>query len=134
MLRIFVITIGLFVWLPVQAVADEAADQIERAQLLRELLETRPSTQIEGGGMSLPGAKINAAPVPAVPDLVRRQQFEDSQWRSLLGSQQMQIHAPESQAIPQGQWRSQMFERDRQAEDLSTDILRRSREWTNGRR
>ena len=105
------------------AKADEAADQIERAQLLRELLEARPAPEV----FSLPGARIEVDPT-RTREAGRRQQFEDSQWRKLLGSQQMQIFAPPTQAIPESQWRSQTFERERRAEDLSADILRRSQE------
>ena len=103
--------------------ADEAADQIERARLLGELLETRPGPEVS----SLSGARIEPDPTRA-REVGRRQQFEDSQWRKLLGSQQMQTYAPPTQAIPESQWRSQTFERERRAEDLSADILRRSQE------
>lgn len=106
---------------------DDAADQIERARLLRELLETRPGPQSEAGTSVLPGAGIEAKRTRAA-EAGRRQQFEDSQWRKLLGSQQSQSYAPSTQAIPESQWRSQAFDRDRRAEDLSADILRRSRE------
>jgi len=91
-------------------------------------VETRPDLQPEHGAARLPGASIEAARAPS-RDTVRRQQFEDSQWRQLLGSQQMQIYTPSTQEIPQSQWRSQTFERDRAAEELSADILRRSREY-----
>ena len=116
------------------AMADESADQLERAQLLRELLESRPAPRANEGGASIPGAKINPMTVPAAPDGLRQQQFEDSQWRKLLGSQQMQSNAPATQSIPQTQWRSQVFDRDRAAEALSADILRRSQDWTGGHR
>ena len=111
--------------------ADEPADQIERAQLLRDLQDSRPAI-VFPDATNLPGARIDSGPI-RIYDGVRRQQLEDSQWRSLLGSQQSQINAPASQSIPQGQWRSQTLERDRQAQDLSADILQRSRQWTNGR-
>ena len=107
------------------AMADEPADQIERARLLRELLEAPLDPPSRHDLSSLPGARIG----PAHAGAVRTQQFEDSQWRKLLGSQQSQIHAPSSQAIPESQWRSQTFDRDRRAEELSADILRRSREY-----
>ena len=111
--------------------ADEAADQLERTRLLRDLLETRPGAQSELDTSGLPGAKIE--PVPArLPDGLRRQQFEDFQWRNLLGAQQGHIYAPTTQAIPESQWRSQTFDRDRRAQDLSADILRRSQEFLSG--
>ena len=110
------------------AYADEAADQIERARLLREFAETRPGPSAEGQAPGLPGASIRTERVPA-SEAGRRDQFDDAHWRSLLGSQQSQIFAPSSQAIPQSEWRSQTFDRDRRADDLSADILRRSREY-----
>ena len=112
------------------AKADVLADQIERAQLLRELLETRPPSQGEPEASVLPGASIGIGGDPARARAAsRRQQLEESQWRKLLGSQQMQNPAPSSQPIPETQWRSQVFERERRGEDLSTDILRQSRDY-----
>ncbi len=110
--------------------ADEPADQIERAQLLRDLLESRPSTD----GPALRGPRIESVRPPVPAEALHRQQLEEAQWRSLIGSQQVQINAPASQSISQGQWRGQILDRERQAQDLSADILRRSQEWTNGRR
>jgi hypothetical protein len=120
--------------LAMPASADESADQLERAQLLQELLESRPAPRSNDPGANIPGAQINPLPVPEPPDRLRQQQFDDSQWRKLLGSQQMQANAPATQSIPQAQWRSQMFERDRAAEALSADILRRSQGWPGGHR
>jgi len=111
--------------------ADDAADQLERARLLRDLLETRPGAQTASDTSILPGAKIELERT-RLPDGLRRQQFEDSQWRNLLGAQQGQIYAPTTQAIPESQWRSQSFDRDRRAQDLSADILRRSQEFLSG--
>ena len=107
--------------------ADEPADQLDRARLLRELLETRPDSRSGPDASSLPGARIEVDPT-RMREAGRRQQFEDTQWRKLLGNQQMQIFAPPTQAIPESQWRAQIFDRERRAEDLSTDILRRSQE------
>ena len=105
--------------------ADASADQIEQALLLRELSETRPSPE---SAQNLPGARIDAEPGQ------HRQQFEDSQWRKLLGAQQAQRFAPAEQANARSQWRSQTFERERSAQDLSADILRRSQQYlSNGR-
>jgi hypothetical protein len=104
---------------------DASADQIEQALLLRELVETRPSP---APAQNLPGARIEAEPGP------HRQQVEDSQWRNLLGAQQAQQFAPAEQANARSQWRSQSFERERSAQDLSANILSRSRQYlSNGR-
>jgi hypothetical protein len=108
------------------AQADETADQIERAQLLREL-DQRPLTSSQVVVRSLPGAGVTLTSPVTSTDSLRRQQFADTQWRQLVGSQQMQINALPSQAIPQTQWRAQVYQRESQAEELSADILRRSR-------
>ncbi|HEX7952726.1 MAG TPA: hypothetical protein VF523_06610 [Burkholderiales bacterium] len=121
------ISLMLLLLRAVPAQADTAAEQLERARLLRELLETRPDQQA-AETPSLAGARIDAAPIAAT-ERARRQQFEDAQWRALLGNQQAKIYAPASQAIPESQWRSQTFDRERRAQDLSADILRRSREY-----
>lgn len=108
------------------AQAEEIADQRERAQLLKELEQrdvTSPSVVVK----SLPGASVTIGTPANAADSLRRQQFADTQWRQLIGSQQMQTNSPPSQAIPQTQWRSQSFQRESQAEALSADILRRSR-------
>jgi hypothetical protein len=106
--------------------ADSTSEQLERAALLRELLETR-TTESGTPASALPGASIEADRARIV-ESGRRQQFEDSQWRKLLGNQQTHTFAPPSQAIPESQWRSQIFDRERQAQDLSADILRRSQD------
>ena len=105
-----------------------AAEQLERARLLRQLLETRPDDQPAPDIPRLAGARIEPASETAAAS-GRRQQFEDAQWRALLGDQQGKIHAPPTQAIPESQWRAQAFDRERRAQDLSADILRLSREF-----
>jgi hypothetical protein len=108
--------------------ADAPADQVERAQLLRDLLETRPPAQTDSDASVLPGANIET---DSAREASRRQQLEESQWRSLLGSQQMHHAVPPTQPLPETQWRSQGFERERRSENLSNDILRQSREYLN---
>jgi hypothetical protein len=111
------------------AQADETADQIERSQLLMELDQRAgPSPQVVV--KSLPGASVPITSPATSTESLRRQQFADTQWRQLIGSQQMQVNSPPSQAIPQTQWRAQAYQRDGQAEELSADILRRSRAAT----
>jgi hypothetical protein len=108
------------------AQAEETANQLERAQLLRDLDQrdvTSPSVVVK----SLPGARVTITAPAIATDSLRRQQFADTQWRQLLGNQQMQANAPPSQAIPQTQWRAQAYQRESQADELSADILRRSR-------
>jgi hypothetical protein len=110
--------------------ADAPADQIERAQLLRDLLETQPPAQADSDASILPGANIEMDSARA-REASRRQQLGESQWRSLLGSQQMHHAVPPAQPLPETQWRSQAFERERRSENLSNDILRQSREYLN---
>lgn len=149
----------------VTAWADEAADQLERARLLRDFHEAplRDSSSNAAKTPSLPPAALDKAPSPhaatpadrapsvvppVTPDKapsstaatmeterlraqesLRTQQLQDSQWRKLLGDQQMQLHQqPFPPNTSESQWRSQIFERDRQAQELSTDILRRSQQ------
>jgi hypothetical protein len=109
------------------ASANEAQDQLERAGLLREFLEPDQTPEPAAPGSSLPGASIEGSEAGT-----KRRQFEEAEWRKLLGSQQTQIHAPSTHAIPQSQWRLQNFDRERGAQELSADILRRSQEAVSG--
>ena len=116
---------GVLVW------ADEPADQLERARLLREFQEA-PSPEA-AKIPSLPAASIEMERLRATESL-RTQQLQDSQWRKLIGDQQMQLHQPSTGNGSESKWRAQTFERDRQAEDLSEDILRRDLEYRLGGR
>jgi hypothetical protein len=118
---------GLPVW------ADEPADQLERAKVLREFQEapTSASSSETAKTLSLPAATIEMERLRATDNL-RAQQFEDSQRRKLLGDQQLQLYQPSTAAVSQPQWRAQTLERDRQAQDLSADILRRDLEYRSG--
>jgi hypothetical protein len=120
---------GLAAW------ADEPADQLERARLLREFQEApSPASSSQAAKtQSLPAAAIEMESLRATESL-RTRQFEDSQWRKLIGDQQMQHHQPSAGNTSGSQWRAQTFERDRQAEELSADILRRDREYRSGAR
>ena len=111
--------------------ADEPADQLERARLLRELEEmSSPGAAVTINPASLPPATTDASRLRATENL-RSQQFKDSQWRKMIGEQQMQLQQPSVNASA-SQWRSQIVERDRQAQDLSADILRRDQEYRSG--
>mgnify|MGYP001187612703 CR=1 FL=1 len=124
----------------VPAWADESADQLERARLLRDFQEApaRASSSDAAKTPSLPAATLDKAPsLPAATlekerlrakDSFSTQQLQDSQWRKLIGDQQMQLHQAFTGNTSESQWRAQIFERDRQAQELSTDILRRSLE------
>jgi hypothetical protein len=124
---------ALFGGLPV--LADEPADQLERARLLREFQEApSPASSSDAAKTpSLPAAAIEMESLRAT-ESIRTRQLEESQWRKLIGDQQMQLHQPTTGKASESQWRAQTFERDRQAQDLSTDILRRDLEYRSGAR
>lgn len=123
----------LYGWFP--AWADEAGDQLERARLLREFQETPSPASALGTAKapSLPPATTEEMERQRTTESLRTRQFEDAQWRKLIGSQQMQLHQPATNSA-EPQWRAQSFERDRQAQDLSADILRRDQEYRSGLR
>jgi hypothetical protein len=118
---------GLLAW------ADEPADQLERARLLREFQEAPSPASSSEATPSLPAATIEMERLRATESL-RTRQLEESQWRKLIGDQQMQLHQPSTGKASESQWRAQTFERDRQAQDLSADILRRDLEYRAGSR
>ena len=122
---------ALYGWFPVWA--DEVGDQLERARLLREFQETPSPASALGTAKppSLPAATTEERERQRTTESLRTRQFEDAQWRKLIGSQQMQLHQPATNAA-ESQWRAQTFERDRQAQDLSADILRRDQEYRSG--
>ena len=113
----------------VPAWADESADQLERARLLRDFQEApaRASSSDAAKTPSLPAATLDKERLRA-KESFSTQQLQDSQRRKLIGDQQMQLHQPFTGNTSESQWRAQIFERDRQAQELSTDILRRSLE------
>ncbi len=113
--------------------ADEAADQLERARVLREVQEApsrMPVSEVSNQPV-LPAAALDRERLHAAESF-RMRQIEDAQWRNLIGAQQMQLHQPSNGAGPESQWRAQTFERERQAQDLSADILRRDLEYKWG--
>lgn len=121
---------ALFCSLP--AWADESADQLERARLLREFqAPARASSSDAAKTPSLPAATMEIEHLHAT-EVLRSRQLEDAQWRKLIGDQQMQLHKPSTGIASESQWRAQIFERDRQARDLSADILRRDLEYRLG--
>src|SRR5258706_4068936 len=128
--RVWVLA-ALYSWFP--AWADEAADQLERVRLLREFQETPSPAAALGTAKppSLHAATTEERERQRTTESIRTRQFEDAQWRKLIGSQQMQLHQPATNAA-ESQWRAQTFERDRQAQDLSADILRRDQEYRSG--
>ena len=88
--------------------ADEPADQLERARLLREFQEApAPAASSEVAKTPpLPAAAIEIERLRATQSL-RTRQFEDSQWRALIGDRQMQLNQPSTDKASESQWRAQ---------------------------
>ncbi|MBC8007469.1 MAG: hypothetical protein H7X76_05410 [Prolixibacteraceae bacterium] len=117
---------ALFSGLPTWA--DVPADQLERARLLREFQAPSPAASSEAANKSLPAAALKTQRLQAT-ERFRARQFEDAQWRKLIGDQQMHAHRSSPGAAAESQWRGQTFERDRQAQNLSAQILRGDLEY-----
>ncbi len=110
------------------ASADEAADQIERASLLRKLLEDAPPAR---AGESDPRLELPAARLEmeqqAAAERLHVERFQDGQWRQLLGSQRASAHR---QALaPPIPGPALAFEREQRARDLSIQIQRQDLEY-----
>ncbi len=103
--------------------ADIPADQVERAKLLRELLEDAPPASASPVPRELPGAKLDAE-VWANREKLQMQQFQDTGWRRLLGEQQAGGLRREMTGIPSAvaPARAMGFERDQRMRDLSMRI------------
>lgn len=103
--------------------ADVPADQVERARILRQLLEDAPPVAPRPAPAELPGAKLDAG-VLADREKLQMQQFQDSGWRRLLGEQQAGKLRQEMTGIPSTgvAARAMGFERDQRMRDLSMRI------------
>lgn len=116
--------------------AEVPADQAERAKLLRELLETTPPGVSRAPPRELPGAKLDAD-VLANREKLQMQQFQDGQWRRLLGEQQAGRIRQEMTGIPSAgvTGRAMGFERDQRMRDLSMRIQQQDLQYRlNGQR
>jgi hypothetical protein len=128
--------ISLVLSLACTAHAEVPADQAERAKLLRELLETKPPGVPRVAPRDLPGAKLDAD-VQANREKLQMQQFQDGQWRRLLGEQQAGRIRQEMTGIPSAgvQARAMGFERDQRMRDLSMRIQQQDLQYRlNGQR
>ena len=108
--------------------ADEAADRIERANLLRKLLEDGPPvrTGASDAGAELPAAKIEVQQ-QIDAERLQMERFQDGQWRQLLAFQRANAHRPDP--TPMQPKSLLVFERERQARDLSIQIQRQDLEY-----
>jgi len=106
------------------AYADVPAEQAERARLLRELLEDAPPVSPKPAASELPGARLDAE-VQANREKLKMQQFDDSQWRQMLGEQQAGKIRQDMTGIPSvsAPARAMGFERDQRMRGLSMRIL-----------
>ena len=108
--------------------ADEAADRIERANLLRKLLEDGPPVRT---GASVAGAELPAAKIEVQQQIdaerLQMERFQDGQWRQLLAFQRANAHRPDP--TPMQPKSLLVFERERQARDLSIQIQRQDLEY-----
>lgn len=113
--------------------ADEPADQIERANLLRKMLEDVPPAPVGEPSYraELPAAKLEREQHNAA-ERQRVEQFQDAQWRRLLGSQRSSAHRQEvAPSLPRS---SLAFERDQRGRDLHLQMQRQDFEYRQNNR
>jgi len=113
--------------------AHEAADHIERANLLRKLLEDAPPVS---AGESDPRAELPAARLEmeqqTAAERLQVERFRDGQWRRLLESQRASAHRQEpAPPLPRS---ALAFEREQRARDLSIEIQRQDLEYRQNNR
>jgi len=113
--------------------ADEAADHIERANLLRKFLEDITPVRV---GEPNPRAELPAARLEReqhnATERLRVEQFQDGQWRRLLESQRSSAHRQE--VAPTSPRSALTFEREQRARDLSIQIQRQDFEYRQNNR
>ncbi len=113
--------------------AEETADRIERANLLRKLLEDAPpvSAGESDSGNELPAARLENEQQSAAERL-QVERFKDGQWRQLLESQRASAHRQETAPpLPRS---ALAFEREQRARDLSIEIQRQDLQYRQNNR
>ena len=115
--------------------ADDSADHIERANLLRKLLEDVPPVRVgePNPRAELPAARLEREQHNAVEQL-RIEQFQDAQWRQLLESQRSSAHRQEPVSSPASPGSALSFEREQRARDLQIQIQRQDLQYRQNNR
>jgi hypothetical protein len=113
--------------------ADEAGDWIERANLLRKLLEDRPPVRAgeSDARAELPAARLEVDQ-QAAAERLQVERFQDGQWRRLLESQRVNANRPDP--MPQLPRAGLAFEREQRARDLAIQIQRQDLEFRQNNR
>jgi len=127
-MRLSIILLALLAIAAGPVSADEAAGRIERANLLRKLLEDGPPVRAgaPASGTELPAAKIEMQQQNEAERL-QVEQFQDGQWRQLLETQRANANRPDP--TPTQPRSPLVFEREQQARDLSIQIQRQDLEY-----
>ena len=118
------IAFALLAALAAAASAEEPADHIERANLLRKLNEDAPPTGAASRA-ELPAARLETQQQTA-SERLQAERFQDGQWRQLLESQRATAHR--ETLAPPARGPALTFERDQRARDLSIQIQRQDLE------
>jgi len=113
--------------------ADQAADHIERANLLRKFLEDAPPVRADESDprAELPAARLETEQQTGAERL-QIERFQDRQWRQLLETQRASAHRQE--AAPPLPRSALTFEREQRARDLSIQIQRQDLEYRQNNR
>jgi hypothetical protein len=108
--------------------ADEAGDRIERANLLRKLLEDGPPVRAgeSDSRAELPAARLEMDQ-QAAAERLQVERFQDGQWRQLLESQRANANRPDP--VPRLPGAALEFEREQRARDLAIQIQRQDLEF-----
>lgn len=113
--------------------ADEAGDRLERANLLRKMIEDGPAVRAgePDSRADLPAARLEMDQQTAA-ERQQLERFQDGQWRQLLESQRANANRPDP--VPQLPRAGLTFEREQRARDLAIQIQRQDLEFRQNNR